>query len=74
MAGMIGLESKDTLSRWENGKHKPLKIYLRKMEEILGFRPERQREKISSGRIEETVKIMNRLRGERNSDIGEKSK
>jgi transcriptional regulator with XRE-family HTH domain len=53
MAGMIGVE-RDTLSRWENKKHKPLKVARRKMEEILAFRPKHREEENSD--IEEKDK------------------
>jgi len=53
MAGMIGVE-RDTLSRWENKKHKPLKMARKKMEEILAFKPKHREEENSD--IEEKDK------------------
>ena len=53
MGGMIGV-NKDTVSRWENGKNIPHKIALRKMEEILAFKPRLQGEENSD--IEEKNK------------------
>ncbi|MBA7561361.1 hypothetical protein ES708_02998 [subsurface metagenome] len=46
MAGMIGVD-RNTLSRWENGKSIPHKVFRKKMEEILAFRPRRRGEKSS---------------------------
>ncbi len=38
MAGMINVD-RNTLSRWENKKNVPHKIFIKKMEEILKFKP-----------------------------------
>lgn len=38
MAGMINVD-RNTLSRWENKKNMPSKLAIRKMKEILRFRP-----------------------------------
>ena len=72
-APIIGVQP-NTLSRWENKKNVPIPMALKKMEEILAFRPERQREKIASERIEEVLQIMHRLREEKNSGASEKNK
>jgi len=40
MAGMINVAG-NTLSRWENKKNVPHKTFIKKMEEILRFRPKR---------------------------------
>jgi len=48
MAGMINVD-RNTLSRWENHKNVPSRLAIRKMEEILRFRP-RRREEESNGR------------------------
>ena len=46
MAGMIGVD-RNTLSRWENNKNVPSKLAIRKMKEILKFRPKRRGEENS---------------------------
>lgn len=43
MAGMINVTG-NTLSRWENKKNVPHKIFIKKMEDILRFRPRRRGE------------------------------
>jgi len=48
MAGMINVD-RNTLSRWENNKNVPSKLAIRKMKEILRFRPHR-REEESNGK------------------------
>ena len=40
MAGMINVAG-NTLSRWESKKNVPHKIFIKKMEEILKFKPRR---------------------------------
>lgn len=46
MAGMINVD-RNTLSRWENKKNVPSKLAIKKMEEILKFRPHRREEENS---------------------------
>ncbi len=41
MAGIINVD-RNTLSRWENKKNVPHKIFIKKMEEILKFKPRRR--------------------------------
>jgi len=53
MARMINVTG-NTLSRWENKKNVPHKIFIKKMEDILRFRP-RRREEENNG-IEEKNK------------------
>ena len=60
-ASRIGVD-RNTLSRWENKKNIPHPIAIRKMEEMLKFRPEQQIEKRPSGRIKEVLESMQRLR------------
>lgn len=41
IAKMVGVEP-NTISRWENNKNKPHKVFAKKVEDILNFKPKRQ--------------------------------
>lgn len=53
MAGMVGV-SANTLSRWENRKNVPHKVFIKKMEDILRFRPKRR--ELNNGKEKDKIK------------------
>lgn len=72
-APIIGVQP-NTLSRWETKRNVPLPMALKRMEEILKLRPERQEEKKDFGRLEVLLKFMQKRREEEKSGNGEKNR
>ena len=46
IARMVGVKP-NTISRWENNKNKPHKVFAKKVEDILNFKPRQQEHKNS---------------------------